>query len=188
MMVEPEGVIADEQGSRGIFRNRVFRCDVTDVVVRDGTVGKAQDDFEQAVRGRGLGCQDDFVILERLDGLARDEQDAFDIAVRRNADIGQHDEFFAVARVDDGRDVADVKAVVDNIAVELRRYAARQLQPFGGPVRIAPGERQYVQEIDMSDSWTGHKVSPFFIHSSLSLYTLNARKYMSFLMYTVYWR
>ena len=102
MVVEPERIVADEKGGRRVFRDWVLRRDVAHVVVRDGAVGQAQDDLQEAVRRRRLGRQDDLVVLQRLNRLARGEQDALDIAVRRDADIRQYDEFLAVAGVYDG--------------------------------------------------------------------------------------
>ena len=102
MVVEPERIVADEKGGRRVFRDWVLRRDVAHVVVRDGAVGQAQDDLQEAVRRRRLGRQDDLVVLQRLDRLARGEQDALDIAVRRDADIRQYDELLAVAGVYDG--------------------------------------------------------------------------------------
>ena len=164
VVVEPERVVADEQRGCRVVRDWVFRRDVTHVVVRDGAVGEAQDDLQEAVRCRRLGRQDDLVVLQGLDGLARGEQDALDIAVRRDTDIRYDDEFLTVAGVDDGRDIADVEAVVDDVAVELRRYTACELEAVRCAVRIAPGQRQDVQEVDVSNPWTGHRISPFLFH------------------------
>ena len=48
--------------------------------------------------------------------------------------------------------------------------AARELEAVRCTVRIAPGQWQDIQEIDVSDLWTGHKNPPFSV-LSLSHYT-----------------
>ena len=122
-------------------------------VARVGAVAAPEDDLEQRVRGCALGRQRDGVVLELFDGLFRDEQDALDGAVRRNADMRQHAELLGMARVEDGRDVADVEAARRDVAVEHGRHAAPDVESaLVAAVLVSVSERQDVEKVDVSDS------------------------------------
>lgn len=50
MVVEVEGIIADQQGSTCISRNRCRGIDMADIIVWPGIIALLQYDFQQTVR------------------------------------------------------------------------------------------------------------------------------------------
>ena len=172
MMVEPEGVVADEQRGRRILGDGSLGGDVAYEVVGNCAIGPAQDDLEQAVGSGRFSRQDDFVIFDVVDGLAGDQQDALNRSIRADADVWQDDEVFAVAGVDYRGYARNVETVIDNVIVENGWYTTRDGKPLVGAVGVAPGKWQYVQKIDMSNSGTAHRFSSFSLQLVVLLYLI----------------
>ena len=124
------------------------------------------------MRRRALGRQCDRIVFERFEGLFRDEQDALDGAVRRNADVRQHAELFRVARVEDGGDVADVETAGCDVAVEHGGHAAPDVESVpAAAMGVSIGERQDIEEVDVSDSGLLLHGKTSLLILSLPLYT-----------------
>ena len=102
MVVEVERVVADEERGRRVLGDGVLDGEALYVVGRHGAVAAPEDDLEQRVRGRALGRQRDAVVLDLLDGLSREKQDALDGAVGRDAGAVQDVQLVRVARVENG--------------------------------------------------------------------------------------